>query len=118
MSEENVNMEEEQPSNSNVEESPAMAATPKQTKLPMAKIKNIMKCDPDANIVSNEAVFITAKATVGTSCFNFKIFSCIMFDQYVLIYRNSLLTLLLKRHIPLQRKEREKPSPKRICKLF
>ncbi|XP_077287175.1 DNA polymerase epsilon subunit 4-like [Arctopsyche grandis] len=62
MSEESVNIEE-QPCNTNVEESPAVAATPKQTKLPMAKIKNIMKCDPDANIVSNEAVFITAKAT-------------------------------------------------------
>lgn len=38
--------------------------TPKHTKLPMAKIKTIMKMDPDASLISNEAIFLVTKATV------------------------------------------------------
>ncbi|XP_044743571.1 DNA polymerase epsilon subunit 4 [Chrysoperla carnea] len=35
----------------------------KLTKLPLARIKNIMKMDPDLNLTSQEAVFLVAKAT-------------------------------------------------------
>lgn len=35
------------------------------TKLPMARIKNIMKMDPDVSIVSADAVFLVTKATVS-----------------------------------------------------
>ncbi|XP_047527126.1 DNA polymerase epsilon subunit 4 [Vanessa atalanta] len=35
----------------------------RSTKLPMARIKNIMKMDPDVNIVNAEAVFLVTKAT-------------------------------------------------------
>ncbi|XP_034824922.1 DNA polymerase epsilon subunit 4 [Maniola hyperantus] len=33
------------------------------TKLPMARIKSIMKMDPDVSVVNAEAVFLVAKAT-------------------------------------------------------
>ncbi|CAK1552842.1 unnamed protein product [Leptosia nina] len=33
------------------------------TKLPMARIKNIMKMDPDVHVVNSEAVFLVTKAT-------------------------------------------------------
>lgn len=39
----------------------------KLTKLPLARIKNIMKMDPDLNLTSQEAVFLIAKATVSSS---------------------------------------------------
>ncbi|KAL4710498.1 hypothetical protein ACJJTC_008900 [Scirpophaga incertulas] len=33
------------------------------TRLPMTRIKNIMKMDPDVNVLSNDAVFLVSKAT-------------------------------------------------------
>ena len=39
----------------------------RSTKLPIARIKNIMKMDPDVNIVNAEAVFLVTKATVSSS---------------------------------------------------
>ncbi|CAG9560700.1 unnamed protein product [Danaus chrysippus] len=35
----------------------------KSTRLPMSRIKNIMKMDPDVSIVNAEAVFLVTKAT-------------------------------------------------------
>lgn len=35
------------------------------TKLPMARIKNIMKMDPDVSVISGDAVFLVTKATVS-----------------------------------------------------
>ncbi|XP_038210329.1 DNA polymerase epsilon subunit 4 [Zerene cesonia] len=35
----------------------------RSTRLPMARIKNIMKMDPDVHIVNAEAVFLVTKAT-------------------------------------------------------
>ncbi|OWR49356.1 DNA polymerase epsilon subunit 4 isoform X1 [Danaus plexippus] len=35
----------------------------KSTRLPMSRIKNIMKMDPDVSIVNSEAVFLVTKAT-------------------------------------------------------
>lgn len=35
------------------------------TRLPMARIKNIIKMDPDVSVVSGEAVFLVTKATVS-----------------------------------------------------
>ncbi|KAM3961636.1 DNA polymerase epsilon subunit 4 [Aphomia sociella] len=35
----------------------------RSTRLPMARIKNIMKMDPDVSVVSGEAVFLVTKAT-------------------------------------------------------
>ncbi|XP_023936886.1 DNA polymerase epsilon subunit 4 [Bicyclus anynana] len=35
----------------------------RSTKLPLARIKNIMKMDPDVSIVNAEAVFLVTKAT-------------------------------------------------------
>lgn len=57
MSEPSANTEQEVESGTTV-------ATPKHTKLPMAKIKTIMKMDPDASLISNEAIFLVTKATV------------------------------------------------------
>lgn len=37
----------------------------KSTRLPMSRIKNIMKMDPDVSIVNSEAVFLVTKATVS-----------------------------------------------------
>lgn len=37
----------------------------RSTKLPIARIKHIMKMDPDVNIVSSDAVFLVTKATVS-----------------------------------------------------
>ncbi|VVD04049.1 unnamed protein product [Leptidea sinapis] len=36
---------------------------PKTTRLPMARIKNIIKMDPDVQMVTAEAVFLVTKAT-------------------------------------------------------
>lgn len=38
----------------------------RSTRLPMARIKNIMKMDPDVNVISGDAVFLVTKATVST----------------------------------------------------
>ena len=38
----------------------------RSTRLPIARIKNIMKMDPDVSIVSGDAVFLVTKATVST----------------------------------------------------
>lgn len=38
----------------------------RSTRLPMARIKNIMKMDPDVSVVSGDAVFLVTKATVST----------------------------------------------------
>lgn len=35
------------------------------SKLPLARIKALMKTDPDVSLASQESVFIIAKATVG-----------------------------------------------------
>ncbi|XP_026751466.1 DNA polymerase epsilon subunit 4 [Galleria mellonella] len=35
----------------------------RSTRLPMARVKNIMKMDPDVSIVSSDAVFLVTKAT-------------------------------------------------------
>lgn len=35
------------------------------SKLPLARIKYIMKTDPDVNLASQEAVFLISKATVS-----------------------------------------------------
>lgn len=37
----------------------------RSTRLPMARIKNIMKMDPDVSIVSADALFLVTKATVS-----------------------------------------------------
>ncbi|XP_072940565.1 DNA polymerase epsilon subunit 4-like [Epargyreus clarus] len=37
--------------------------TVKSTRLPLARIKNIMKMDPDVNILNAEAAFLVTKAT-------------------------------------------------------
>lgn len=37
----------------------------RSTRLPMARIKNIMKMDPDVSVVSGDAVFLVTKATVS-----------------------------------------------------
>lgn len=37
--------------------------TIRSTRLPMARIKNIMKMDPDVSVVSGDAVFLVTKAT-------------------------------------------------------
>lgn len=41
------------------------------TRLPMARIKNIMKMDPDVSVVSGDAVFLVTKATVSHSLVTF-----------------------------------------------
>jgi len=54
---------------------PAAAAAPQSvvvvaphsrvSKLPLARIKALMKADPDVSLASQESVFVIAKATVG-----------------------------------------------------
>lgn len=39
----------------------------RSTKLPMARIKNMMKMDPDVSVISGDAVFLVTKATVSLS---------------------------------------------------
>lgn len=38
--------------------------TIRSTRLPIARIKNIMKQDPDVSVISGDAVFLVTKATV------------------------------------------------------
>lgn len=38
----------------------------KLTRLPLTRVKNIIKLDPDVNLASQEAVFLIAKATVSS----------------------------------------------------
>lgn len=47
----------------------------RSTRLPMARIKNIMKMDPDVNVISGDAVFLVTKATV--SIYRFEIINII-----------------------------------------
>ena len=50
--------------------------TEKLLRLPISRVKKIMKMDPDVNIASQEAVFLITKATVSIStlwfCFRYK----------------------------------------------
>ena len=40
----------------------------KLTVFPLAKIKKIMRTDPDTHLISKEAILLTAKATVSVGC--------------------------------------------------
>ncbi len=42
--------------------------TERLVKLPLTRIKHIMKMDPDVNLASQEAVILIAKATVSAGC--------------------------------------------------
>ncbi|RVE42245.1 hypothetical protein evm_013104 [Chilo suppressalis] len=50
-----------------IEKKPANVASKSEvirsTRLPMARIKNIMKMDPDVSVLSGDAVFLVTKAT-------------------------------------------------------
>merc|ERR1712157_469704 len=39
------------------------AAPERATRLPLSRVKTMMKYDPDVNIITNEAAFLVAKAT-------------------------------------------------------
>lgn len=41
--------------------------------LPLSRVKEIMKMDPDCNIILKDAVFVTTKATVFIDTFHFQI---------------------------------------------
>lgn len=43
----------------------AVAPHSRVSKLPLARIKALMKADPDVSLASQESVFVIAKATVG-----------------------------------------------------
>lgn len=45
---------------------PVKSKVIRSTELPMGRIKNIMKMDPDVHVLSAEAVFLVTKATVST----------------------------------------------------
>lgn len=63
--EENRGAEAEEES-SQQQTGPAAAVTHSRlSKLPLARIKALMKTDPDVSLASQESVFIIAKATVG-----------------------------------------------------
>lgn len=40
----------------------------KLVKLPLSRIKSIIKMDPDVNLASQEAVFLITKSTVSRKC--------------------------------------------------
>ncbi|XP_023239935.1 DNA polymerase epsilon subunit 4-like isoform X2 [Centruroides sculpturatus] len=40
----------------------------KLTRIPLSRVKTLMKLDPDVTLASQEAVLLVAKATVGTFC--------------------------------------------------
>ncbi|CAG4976586.1 unnamed protein product [Colias eurytheme] len=56
------NTEEQVPTEKKVINAKSEAVV-RSTRLPMARIKNIMKMDPDVHIVNAEAVFLVTKAT-------------------------------------------------------
>ncbi|XP_028043693.1 DNA polymerase epsilon subunit 4 [Bombyx mandarina] len=60
---ENNKLEFELNSEEQVHEKKQKTEVIRSTKLPIARIKNIMKMDPDVNIVSSDAVFLVTKAT-------------------------------------------------------
>ncbi|XP_022115500.2 DNA polymerase epsilon subunit 4 [Pieris rapae] len=53
----------EEPTSTNKKLPQAKSDVVRSTRLPMARIKNIMKMDPDVHIVNAEAVFLVTKAT-------------------------------------------------------
>lgn len=55
----------------------------KLLQFPIARVKKIMKVDPDLNYIHHEAVFLIAKATVSLTS-NFSLF----FLETVVIFRN------------------------------
>lgn len=62
--------EEGRPGNDAEEENnqqtgPAAAPQSRLAKLPLSRIKSLMKADPDVSLASQESVFIIAKATVS-----------------------------------------------------
>lgn len=59
---EDQNLAEKKPQNQTPK-----SETVKSTRLPIARIRNIMKMDPDVNIVHQDAVFLVTKATVSCS---------------------------------------------------
>lgn len=64
---ENRGAEAEEESGQQPQAGPAAAATHSRlSKLPLARIKALMKTDPDVSLASQESVFIIAKATVKT----------------------------------------------------
>ncbi|XP_053319614.1 DNA polymerase epsilon subunit 4 [Spea bombifrons] len=42
---------------------PAVSGLQKQARLPLSRVKALMKADPDVSLASQESVFITSKAT-------------------------------------------------------
>lgn len=47
-------------------DTPTAADKPKLFKLPLARVKHIMKMDPDCNLISQDALFLVTKSTVIT----------------------------------------------------
>ncbi|XP_069505775.1 DNA polymerase epsilon subunit 4 isoform X2 [Ambystoma mexicanum] len=45
------------------EEPPPGSAAPRQVRLPLSRVKTLMKADPDVTLASQEAVLLTARAT-------------------------------------------------------
>ncbi|KAL0891889.1 hypothetical protein ABMA27_015144 [Loxostege sticticalis] len=60
---ETLNAEDQQSSEKKPANSASKSEVIRSTRLPMARIKNIMKMDPDVSVVSGDAVFLVTKAT-------------------------------------------------------
>lgn len=70
---ETLNAEDQQSSEKKPANSASKSEVIRSTRLPMARIKNIMKMDPDVSVVSGDAVFLVTKATVSLFQFTNKI---------------------------------------------
>ncbi|XP_026328221.1 DNA polymerase epsilon subunit 4 [Hyposmocoma kahamanoa] len=63
MDSEVINSEEQNVGEKKPHNQTPKSETVKSTRLPIARIRNIMKMDPDVNIVHQDAVFLVTKAT-------------------------------------------------------
>lgn len=64
-----IHSEEQVPEKKLVAQSVGKPEVIRSTRLPLARIKSIMKMDPDVSLVNAEAVFLVTKATVSSHQF-------------------------------------------------
>lgn len=83
----------------------------KLTRLPLSRVRNIMKLDPDVSMASQEAVFLIAKATVHFRFVN-QVRSCLLYRPTPL-FQELFLTALTKEAYTFTKQSKKKTMQKK-----
>lgn len=89
----------------------------KLIRLPLGRVKQIIKMDPDVAMAGSEAVFLIAKATVRTELFfrdRHKYISTILLIKFLNYFRNYSYKNLLSIAVDSPLRVKGKPSKDRI----